>query len=68
MAGHILFVFYRRSHIIYRVSHRKGIDKKLLFGPAQGFNLVSDEREFLKQPDTEAFLKFDSCFSTGFER
>ena len=24
--------------------------------------------EFLKQRDTEAFLKFDSCFSTEFER
>ena len=28
--------------------------------------IVSDE--FLKQRDTEAFLKFDSCFSTEFER
>ena len=24
---------------MYRVSHKKGIDKKLLFGAAQGFNL-----------------------------
>ena len=28
--------------------------------------IVSDE--FLKQRDTEAFLKFASCFSTEFER
>ena len=28
--------------------------------------IVSDE--FLKQRDKEAFLKFDSCFSTEFER
>ena len=28
--------------------------------------IVSDE--FLKQCDTEAFLKFNSCFSTEFER
>ena len=28
--------------------------------------IVSDE--FLKQRDTEAFLEFDSCFSTEFER
>ena len=28
--------------------------------------IVNDE--FLKQRDTEAFLKFDSCFSTEFER
>ena len=28
--------------------------------------IVSDE--FLKQRDSEAFLKFDSCFSTEFAR
>ena len=28
--------------------------------------IVSDE--FLKQRGTEAFLKYDSCFSTEFER
>ena len=28
--------------------------------------IVSDE--LLKQRDTEAFLKFDSCFSSEFER
>ena len=28
--------------------------------------IVGDE--FLKQRDTEAFLKFDSCFATEFER
>ena len=28
--------------------------------------IVSDE--FLKQCDTEAFFKFNSCFSTEFER
>ena len=28
----------RRKQQIYRVSHKKGIDKKLLFGAAQGLN------------------------------
>ena len=27
------------GYFVYRVSHKKGIDKKLLFGAAQGLNL-----------------------------
>ena len=29
----------RYQQLLYRVSHKKGIDKKLLFRGAQGFNL-----------------------------
>ena len=41
--GPITFYFkkaFTASYMVsYRMSHKKGIDKKLLFGAAQGFNL-----------------------------